>query len=138
MHYTEIEMAESMRTPTTISARNPVFRLCGGFRESRYMLRIFSKAGLSKDLHLKVLKTCGIKISEDETRSAVLCGSGVTFVDKMDQLIRRAQSVDNTPSDLNSEYSVKGCVQLSRFRISRRCVYQRVCHPKASMSMSCN
>ena len=43
----------------------------------------------------------------------MLCRSGVTFVDKMDQFIRRAQSVDNTPSDLNSEYSVKRCVQLS-------------------------
>ena len=43
----------------------------------------------------------------------MLCRSGVTFVDKMDQFIRRAQSVDNTPSDLNSEYSVNGCVQLS-------------------------
>ena len=43
----------------------------------------------------------------------MLCRNGVTFVDKMDQFIRRAQSVDNTPSDLNSEYSVKRCVQLS-------------------------
>ena len=43
------------------------------------MLRIFSKADLSKDLYSKVYKTCGIKISEDDTRSAVLCRSGVTF-----------------------------------------------------------
>ena len=43
----------------------------------------------------------------------MLCGSCVTFVDKMDQFIRRAQSVDNTPSYLNSEYSVKRSVQLS-------------------------
>ena len=33
------------------------------------MLRIFSKAGSSKDLCLKVKKTCGIKISKDDTRS---------------------------------------------------------------------
>ena len=51
------------------------------------VLRIFSKAGLSKDLCSKVYKTCGIKMSEDDTRSAVLCRSGVTFVDKMDQFI---------------------------------------------------
>ena len=113
MHYTEIEMAESMSTPTKISARNPLCRLCGGSHESRYILRIFSKAGLSKDLYSKVYKTCRIKISEDDTRSAVLCRSGVTFVVKMDQFIRRAQSVDNTSSDLSSEYSVKRCVQLS-------------------------
>ena len=43
----------------------------------------------------------------------MLCRSGVPFVDKMDQSIQRAQSVDNTPSDLNSEHSVKRCVQLS-------------------------
>ena len=43
----------------------------------------------------------------------MLCRSGVLFVDKMAQFIRRAQSVDNTPHDLNSEYSVKRCVQLS-------------------------
>ena len=43
----------------------------------------------------------------------MLCTSGVLFVDKMDQFIRRAQSVDNTPYDLNSEYSVKRCCQLS-------------------------
>ena len=87
-------MTESMSTPTKISARNPVCGLCGGSYDSRYMLRILSKAGLSK-----VYKTCGIKISEDDTRSAVLCRSGVTFVDKMDQFIRRAQSVDNKPSN---------------------------------------
>ena len=92
MHYTEIEMAESMSTPTKISARNPLCRLCGGSHESRYILRIFSKAGLSKDLYSKVYKTCGIKISEDHTRSAVLCRSGVTFVVKIYQLIRRAES----------------------------------------------
>ena len=44
MHYTEIEMTESVSTPTKISARNPVCRLCSGSYESRYMLRIFSKA----------------------------------------------------------------------------------------------
>ena len=115
MHYAEIEMTESMSTPTTISARNAVCKLCGGSHESGYMLRIFSTAGLSKVLYSKVYKTCGIKISEDDTRSAVLCRSGVTFVDKlmMDQFIRTAQSVDHKPSDLNSEYSVKRCVQLS-------------------------
>ena len=45
----------------------------------------------------------------------MLCRSGVTFVDKMDQFIRRAQFVNNTPSDLSSEYSVKRCVELSPF-----------------------
>ena len=78
------------------------------------MPRIFSKAGLSKDLYSRVNKTCDnvIEVSENDTRSAVLCWGGVIFVCKTDQFIWRAQSVDNTLSDLNSEYSVKPCVQL--------------------------
>ena len=40
-------------------------------------------------------------------RSTVLCRTCITFVEKMDQFIPRALSLDNTPSDLNSEYSVK-------------------------------
>ena len=54
------------------------------------MLRIFSKAGSTKDLCSKVKKTCGIKISEDDTRSArstVVCRTCVAFVEKMDQFI---------------------------------------------------
>ena len=42
----------------------------------------------------------------------MLCRSRVTFVDKMDQFFRRAQSVDIT-SDLSSEYSVERGVELS-------------------------
>ena len=76
----------------------------GGSHEIRYILRIFSKAGLSKDLYSKVYKTCRLRISEGNARSAVLCRSGVTFVDKMDQFFRRAQSVT---CNLSSEYSVK-------------------------------
>ena len=56
----------------------------------------------------------------------MLCRGGVTFVNKMDQFIWGAQSVDNTPSDLNSEYSVKRCVQLSppsSHQLSKRSVY---------------
>ena len=67
-----MEMAESMSTPTKISARNPLCRLCGNSHESSYILRIFSKPGLSKDLYSKVYKTCGIEISDDDTRSVVL------------------------------------------------------------------
>ena len=71
-----------MSTATKISARNPGCRLCGGSHESHYVPRIFSKAGLFKDLYSKVYKTGGIKISEDDTRSALLFRSCVTFVDK--------------------------------------------------------
>ena len=102
-----------MSTPTKISPRNPACRLCGDSHESRYMLRIFSKAGSAKDLCAKVHKTCGIKISEDDTRSKVLCRGCVSFVNKMEQFIQRAQSIENTLSDQSSEYAVKRCVQLS-------------------------
>ena len=113
MHYAEIKMAESMSTPTTISPRNPGCRLCGDSRESRYMLRIYCKAGSEKDLCAKVHNTCGIKISEDDTRSKVLCRSCVSFVNNMEQFIQRAQSMENMLSDQSSEYAVKRCVQLS-------------------------
>ena len=52
----------------------------------------------------KLKKTCGIKISEEDTRSArstVMCRTCVTLKAKMDQFIRRAHSLDNMPSDLN-------------------------------------
>lgn len=102
-----------MSTPTKVSPRNPACRLCGDSHESRYMLRIFSKAGSGKDLCAKVHKTCGIKISEDDTRSKVLCRSCVSFVNKMEQFIQRAQSIENTLSDQSAEYAAKRCVQLS-------------------------
>ena len=46
-------------------------------------------------------------------RSKVLCRGCVSFVNKMEQFIQRAQSMENTPSDQSSEYAVKRCVQLS-------------------------
>ena len=127
MHYAEIKMASrilnnsgrvfcscsSISTPTKISPRNPVCRLCGDSFESRCVLRIFSKAGSSKFLCVKVYKTCGIKISEDDTRSKVLCRGCVSFVNKMEQFIQKAQSIENSPSDQSPEYAVKRCVQLS-------------------------
>ena len=102
-----------MSTPTKISPRNPACRLCGDSHESRYMLRIFSKAGSAKGLCAKVYNTCGIKISEDDTKSKVLCRSCVSFVNKMEQFIQRGQSIENTLSDQSSEYAGKRCVQLS-------------------------
>ena len=79
MHYSEIEMAESMWTSTKISARNPVCRLCGGSHESRNILRIFSKAGLSKDLYSKVYKTCGNVIEFLRTIRGQQCYVGVAL-----------------------------------------------------------
>ena len=74
MHYTEIEMAENMSTSTKISARNPVCRLCGGSHESRYMLQIFSKAGLSKDLYSKLCHLWPAHIIRSCHTSTERCG----------------------------------------------------------------
>ena len=104
MHYTEIEMAESMSTPTKIFARNPVYRLCGGSHESRYMLRIFSKAGLSKYLHSKVYKMCGINIFEDDTRSAVLY-VGVVLILLQDCKLLTKQNYLNKSRQVSSQVS---------------------------------
>ena len=46
-------------------------------------------------------------------RSNVLCRGCVSFVNKMEQFIQRAQPIENTPSEQSSEYAVKQCVQLS-------------------------
>ena len=72
MHYSEIEMAESMSASTKISARNPA-------HDIRYMLRIFSKAGLSKDVYLKVHKTCGNAIKFLRTIRGQQCYVGVAL-----------------------------------------------------------
>ena len=82
MHHTEIEMAESMSTPPKISARNPVCRQCGGSHESRYMLRMFNKAGSCKDLYSKVYKTCDKKFlfpSHLQSQGKVPWGRGFRF-----------------------------------------------------------
>ena len=79
MHYSEIEMTESMSASTKISARNLVCRLCGGSHESCYMLRICSKAGLSKDLYLKVYKTCANAIKFLRTIRGQQCYVGVAL-----------------------------------------------------------
>ena len=92
MHYSEIEMAESMSASTKISTRNLVCRLMhdgshelshdgshDGSHESRYNLRICSKAGLSKDLYLKVYKTCGNAVKFLRTIRSVMCYVGVAL-----------------------------------------------------------
>ena len=140
MLYTEIEMS----TPTKISARNPVCKLCGGSYESPYMLRMFSKAGLSQNLYSKLHKISGITISEDDTTWYE--DNSVNL--KWRYIRRQNGSVYSESSicrqhavwSINSEYSVKRCFQLNfhRLRMSRRSVYQRICQPKASMWMSRN
>ena len=67
MHFTEIEMV----TPTKISARNPVCRLCSCMK----VATCFDYSARSAYLKIcvrKFIKTGrGAKISEDDTRSAV-------------------------------------------------------------------
>jgi hypothetical protein len=44
------ELAENKETPTKISARNPVCRLCFESKEGRHVIKIFSETGLSQEL----------------------------------------------------------------------------------------
>ena len=48
----------------------------------------------------------------------MLCRSDVAFVDKMDQFIRRAQSVDNKPSDLTQNILLSDAFNFNRLRRS--------------------
>ena len=95
-----------MSTPTKISPRNPVCRLCGDSHESRYMLRLFSKAGSTKDLYPKVYKTCGIKnISEDDLRSKVLRQQELCFIRKQDGTVC-------SESPIHREYAVRSKLRI--------------------------
>ena len=121
-----------MSTPTKISPRNPVCRLCVDSHESHYMLRIFSKAGSTKDLYPKVQKTCGIKISEDDMRSKafMLCQQGSCFIRKQDGTVC-------SESPIHREYAVRskfricckaGDVFSFHLRFNRRSVHHRICN----------
>ena len=68
-----------MSTPPKISARNPVCRQYADSHESRYVLRIFIKAGSCKDLYSKVYKTCGKKIISRPTSKARERALGTRF-----------------------------------------------------------
>ena len=94
-------------TPTKITTRNPVCRLCGGCQDTRHMVRIFSKAGTSKNLCAKIKKLCGVEVSEDDGNSKVLCRQCVAFMNKMEDFIVKAQSLQEKPPD---ELSVKRCM----------------------------
>ena len=86
-----------MPTPTKISPRKQVCRDYGDSHVSFHMFKTFSKAGSPKDLCAEVYKTCGKKISEDNTRSKFLCQGSVTFANKMEQFMRTAQSMESMP-----------------------------------------
>ena len=94
-------------TPTKITTRNPVCRLCGGCQDTRHMVRIFSKAGTSKNLCAKIKKLCGVEVSEDDGNSKVLCRQCVAFMNKKEDFIVKAQSLQEKPPD---ELSVKRCM----------------------------
>ena len=86
-------MADSNKaTPTKIFARNPVCMLCWESKDSRHVVKIFSKAGVSQELCRKVEYSCGISIADTDTKSKVLSRGRafVTFLNKMYQFIIRA------------------------------------------------
>ena len=70
-------------------------------------VRIFSKAGTSKNLCVKIKKLCGVEVCEDDGNSKVLCRQCVAFMNKMEDFIVKAQSLQEKPP---SELSVKRCM----------------------------
>ena len=107
-------MAENQDTPIKISAKNPVCRLCCEPKERRYVIQIFHKAGLTQELMQKVKLSCGICISENDTKSKVLCRSCVSFVNKMCDFIRKVRRLQNNYDETSDEaLSVKRCVEVS-------------------------
>ena len=62
-------------TPTKITIRSPVCRICGASRESRHVVRIFGKAWSTKDMCSKLRKTCGVNISEDDEAQKLYAGN---------------------------------------------------------------
>ena len=106
-------MADSNEaTPTKIFARNPVCMLCSESKDSRHVVKIFSKAGVSQELCRKVEYSCGISIADTDTKSKVLCRACITFLNRMYQFIIRARSLQNNDDDIPG-YAVKRCVQMS-------------------------
>ena len=96
-------MAENQDTPIKISAKNPVCRLCCEPKERRYVIQIFHKAGLTQELMQKVKLSCGICISENDTKSKVLCRSCVSFVNKMCDFIRKVRRLQNNYDETSDE-----------------------------------
>lgn len=97
-------------TPKKITARSSVCRLCGCCYESRHMLRIFGKSGSDKDMCSKVKETCGIRITEDDSCSKLICRKCEAFVFKMSDFKQRSK---NMQIGIEQPCSVKRCVKLS-------------------------
>ena len=87
------ELAENKETPTKTSARNPVCRLCCKSKEGWHVIKIFSKTGLSQELCQKVELSCGISVTENDTKSKVLCRSCVSFVNKICNFITKVRGL---------------------------------------------
>lgn len=87
-------------TPTKIFARNPVCRLCAESKDSRHVVRIFSKAGGTQELCRKVEICYGIIITETDTKSKVLCRGCVTFLNRMYDFILKVRGLQNADEEL--------------------------------------
>ena len=57
--------------PTKISAGNPVSRRCCESKDSRHVVKVFSKAGITQELGVKVEISCGFCIEETDTKVAM-------------------------------------------------------------------
>ena len=100
-------------TPKKVHPRNSVCRLCGDAFESRYMLRIFGragKAGSDKNLASKIRNVCGIFVTETDSLSTLICRKCEGLLSKASEFRQRSQIMQ---MQLEQQCSVKRCVELS-------------------------
>ena len=100
-------------TPKKVHPRNSVCRLCGDAFESRYMLRIFGragKAGSDKNLASKIRNVCGIFVTESDSLSTLICRKCEGLLSKASEFRQRSQIMQ---MQLEQQCSVKRCVELS-------------------------
>lgn len=101
---------EENLTPKKIYVRNPCY-LCGCSYESRYMIRIFGKSGIEKDLCAKIVNTCGVVIRNDANSSSkLICRKCEAFISKMVDFREKCQSMQVVEEASCSE---KRCVEIS-------------------------
>ena len=83
-------------TPKMIYVHSSVCRLCGGANANvvvRHMLQVLSKAGLEKNLPLKVHYACGIAINEGDCLPNLICRKCEAFIHKVCDFKQQCQNM---------------------------------------------
>ena len=98
-------------TPKKICVRSLCCCSCGSSYQSRYMIRIFGKSGIEKDLCAKIVSTCGVTIRNDDySSSKLICKNCEAFISKMVDFRKKCQSMQ---VEEEQSCSVKRCIEIS-------------------------